>query len=375
MPAARSMGQELKRKNRNDIYQLLRRSHELSRQDIVRELQLSLPTVTQNINSLLADGLIAETGSVGNTGGRRAAVYSYVRSARLAIGLDITRHVVTAVAVDLDGQVVGKLQRRREFRLDRDYYASLGGVVREMAAKAGLTANRILGVGLAVPGLITADHQTVSYGKILDFTGATCATLAQDIPYPSALYNDADAAGYAEIWAAKDIQNAFYIMLSNNIGGAVLINNQVYAGENLRSGEIGHLTIQPDGLACYCGQKGCVEAYCNALVLASHTGDDLARFFRELRDGRSDLQTIWQKYLRHLAIAVNNLRILFDCAVILGGYVGEYMDDYLPDLRALVVERSTFDTNADYLQACRYKIEGSAAGAALPFISAFIDAV
>ena len=226
---------------------------------------------------------------------------------------------------------------------------------------------------LALPALITEDHKSIFYGNILEITGETVDSFSKYITLPCILCNDANAAGFAEIWERKDIENAFYISLSNNIGGSVLIGNKVYFGEHQRSGEIGHITIIPDGKPCYCGQKGCVETYCAATILSDSTNGSLDEFFDYLKKGKSKQIKLWEEYIYYLSIAVNNLRMLFDCDVILGGYVGTYMDEYLDDLKKLTAKRNTFENNADYLRVCKYKKDAIAAGAALPFIDNFLN--
>ncbi|UNK20715.1 ROK family protein [Paenibacillus sp. N3/727] len=361
--------------NRNQIYKLLRQNEGLSKQDIAYQLQLSLPTVTQNLNLLLEQNLIANTGTIGNTGGRKARAYSCVSNAKAAIGLDITRHQITIVAVDLSGNVIQIKRKNEPFERTDEYFRLLGMMVQETAKDLELEPSKILGVGIAVPGLITEDHQTVFYGKILDFTGETLQQFAKYIPYPSILINDANAAGISEMWVRPEMTNAFYISLSTNIGGAVYIDKQVYTGENQKSGEIGHITIVPDGLPCYCGQMGCLEAYCSASLLADAGNGSLEIFFNQVKEGKADKLKIWDQYLWHLSIAINNIRMLFDCDIILGGYVGAFMDEYIDTLKKLVSLRNTFEHRADFLLTCNYKTEAIAAGAALPFIKEFIDQI
>lgn len=365
--------EEIKRYNRSSIYAALREHGPLSRQDLVRELQLSLPTVTQNLANLQDEGLIDGSGFLGNTGGRRAKTYSVVADARTAIGLDVTRNHITSVAVDLNGSVIARLRVRVPFSRTPAYYERLGQIVRTTVENAGLDERAILGVGIGVPGLITPDNQRVFYGKILNFTDATCEEFSQDIPFRSALFNDANAAGFAETWMNRDLDNAFYIMLSNNVGGAVYINRQPYVGENIRGGEVGHITIEPGGRPCYCGARGCVDAYCAATVLSALTDGNLAEFFALLKCGDQRAHALWDKYLHDLAQTVVDLRLLFDCNIILGGYVGGYIEDYLDDLKALA--KTSFEDNADYLIPCRCKNEAIAVGAALHFISEFIESV
>lgn len=366
---------EIKQKNRTSIFSLFRSGRQLSRQDIVTALDLSLPTVTNNLEELKKEGLITQTGSIGNTGGRRARAYSLVTNARTAIGLDITRHHVTAVAVDLQGTIITSRRHRLDFERTDAYYRELGNIVRQIVSAAELDEKNILGVGIGVPGLVTADHRTVFYGGVLGFTGATCAEFSKYIPYPTALQHDTDAACFAEMWVSPDTQNAFYIMLSASVGGTVYIGGSQYSGSKMRAGEIGHTVVVPGGKQCYCGRRGCVDPYCSTSALTGVTDGDLKLFFQRLKQGDREVEAVWQEYLSHLAVAVANLRMLFDCDIIIGGYVGSYMDEYIEQLRQLVLQRSTFDDNADYVRPCQCKTEAIAAGSALHYISVFLNSI
>lgn len=366
---------ELKQKNRSHVFQLLYKTSGLTRQDIVARLQLSLPTVTQNLEELQAEGLICEDGSKGNTGGRRAKTYALVANARTAIGLDITKGGITAVAVDLLGNIVARVHESVQFSKTEAYYRRVGHVIDLILRQGKLDKDRVLGVGIGVPGLITPDHQKVFYGEILQFTDATCMEFSEFIPFRANLYNDANAAGFAESWVRPDLKNAFYLMLSNNVGGAIYINNRQYNGDNTRSGEVGHIQIVPNGKLCYCGQRGCVDAYCAATVLSGMTNGDLNVFFAKLERKDPKACAVWREYLQHLSVTVANVRMLLDCNIILGGYVGEYIDPYLDELKALAARLSGFEDTADYLLPCSYKKEAIAAGAALSYIAEFVKSI
>jgi predicted NBD/HSP70 family sugar kinase len=365
----------IQKNNRTNVYQLLRRHDGLTRQDIVRQLGLSLPTIVNNINDLRHEGLIKEEGIIGNTGGRRAKTYIFDKNARAAVGLDVTRDYVIAVMVNLSGEINCRKQVWIKYDRTDAYYRALGNVVKAMVAAAGFDKERIVGVGIGVPGLVTEDNQTVFYGEILKFTGATRAEFSKYIPYETALFNDASAAGFGEFWIREEPGSAFYISLSNNIGGAVIIENHILGGIHFHSGEIGHLTLHPNGRLCYCGQKGCVDPYLATTVLSGACEGGLAAFFKLLEANDENTRALWDVYLDDLALAVSNVQRLFDCTVILGGYIAEYIDPYLPELKTRAAKRNSFDHNADYIDICRYKTWSIAAGAALNFVSAFIGSI
>lgn len=363
---------DLKLENRNRIYNAILRNGSVSRQDLVYELKLSLPTITQNLNILLEQNLITESGSFGHTGGRRAKAYSICEQARVAIGLDISKNHITVVVINLTCQIIYRKRIRFPFQKDDTYLQKLGALVNEAIETIHVTPEQIQGVGIVVPGLITRDGQKIFYGEILHFTGMTCNEFSKYISYPCRLFNDADAAGYAEAYMNKDISDSFYISLSNNIGGSIIIDGKVYKGEGPRSGEVGHITIVPNGRKCYCGQYGCFETYCNAALLSDYTNGNLEEFFLDLQNGNLEYQQVWNEYLHFLSIAVNNVRMLFDCQIILGGYVGAYIEPYMDTLRQLVAQRNSFEDNADFLHICKVKQDALAVGGALPFIHDFI---
>lgn len=238
---------EIRQKNRGAVFALFRRGGEWSRQQIAGELGLSLPTVTQNLKELTELGLVCRTGTMACTVGRRATAYALASRARIAVGLDITRRQVTAVALDLRGRVLCTLRRSRSFDCSPAYSALLGELVQEAVHLAGGKDTQVLGVGIALPGLLTRDKQALSYCAFLGFPQVTLAELAARIPYPAALCHDTAAAGFAEVWNAPEPSTAFYLMLNASVGGSVYVGGKSYEGDNLRSCEVGHMLLVPGG--------------------------------------------------------------------------------------------------------------------------------
>lgn len=367
---------KIKKTNRSQIFNLLYKKDSLSKRDIQLQLGLSLPTVTQHLTDLLNEGLIFQNGYMRNTGGRNAITYSFKDDAKLAIGLDITRHHITAVVINLQGAVIAQLRIRYTFERTNTYLRRLGEVVNQIISENAIDISRVLGVGVGLPGLTNASYDRIVYGKILDIEDSTTEDYSRYINFPVRIFNDANAACDIELYSTTNTKpNGFYIMLSNNVGGAIFINDSVYTGDDFRSGEIGHLNIHPGGLRCYCGQRGCVDPYCSATVLTAISDGNLNQFFELLEQGDQTAQSIWSAYLQHLALAIRNVRVLFDCPIIIGGYVGAYIDKYLDELKQILDTYNSFDKNSDYVVACKYKTESIAAGAALYFVKKFLSAI
>lgn len=369
---------DIKVKNRQLIYQFIRERGSVSKQDIVFGLQLSLPTVTQNLQLLKKQGLIDDSQKIKNTGGRNATAYTYIRDAKAAIGIYISAHHMNGVAVDLSGDEIVTVRKRIKFDLDDDeYLRKLGLVVEEIKQKAQISDENLLGVGIGVPGLVSEDGEEVLYGLTLNFTGKTRAQIAKYIPYRNRLFHDSYVAGYAEVWNSDRLEDVFYISLSNSIGGSVVMNGEVYEGSSHKGGEIGHMILVPHGgKKCYCGGHGCFDTLCNAGVLDQYTDGNLERFFQLLEQKDEIAVKLWDEYLDYLAIAIVNIRVLFDNVIILGGYVGAYIDSYMGDLYQKVDARFPFYESAEkYLIPCRYKVEAAAAGAAISYVEEFFGEI
>lgn len=360
------------------IYHYIREQQSVSKQDIVLGLKLSLPTITRNLQYLEELHLIDTSDKIRNTGGRNATAYSYVKNARSAIGIYLTAHHINCVSVDLSGDVIQTVRKKLDFNLgDDEYLKQIGEIVEEVKGKSKIKDCNFLGVGISVPGLVSEDGETVTYGMTLNFGGMTREHIAKYIPYRSKLFHDSIAAGYAEVWQKNEIRNAFYLSLSNSVGGAALFDKKIYEGNCQKGGEVGHMTVVPEGgKLCYCGQKGCFDTVCRSTILDQYTDGNLERFFELLEGGDTEASQLWDKYLNHLSLGIHNLRMLFDSDIILGGYVGAYIEKYMEDLCGRIDARNPFgDPASEYLVPCKYKVEAAAAGAAIHFIDEFFESI
>jgi len=366
---------DIKEDNRNKVYSYIRKNGLATKQDIAYGLQLSLPTVTNSLNYLAKQGLISSKCKIPNKSfGRNPVAYSYIPDARVAIGLDVTRHHIKSVIVDLDGKVIQYKYKRQEYQRNDAYLKKLGEEVQNIIEIAKLDTTKLLGVVIAVPGIVDHEKGYVVQGWVIDNAGMSCEEFSKYIPYTTRLLHDSFASGFSEIWFSRDVKNAFYISLCDSVGGSVFIDNNIYMGDGLYSGEVGHLNIVPNGRKCYCGQEGCFDAYCNAEILANYTEGDLKSFFDELKKGNEKLTEVWDKYLDYLARAITDIRTLFGSKVIIGGYVGAYIKGYMDLLHKKVDSISPFgERSADYLIPCKNDIESVAVGAALYLVDEFLN--
>ena len=134
----------------------------------------------------------------------------------------------------------------------------------------------------------------------------------------------------------------------------------MYQGINCRSGEFGHMTLVPGGLRCHCGKTGCAMLTAPLLFSPAMLRIILSFFFERLENGDPYLSSVFETYLKNLAILINNIRVCLDCDIVIGGYVGAYIGKYFGRLKELVRERLTFaPEDVDFIRPCTLKLESS----------------
>ena len=322
-----------------------------SKPEIAAMLGLSMPTVLQNVKELLERGIIVESGEYESTGGRKAKALSVNAGLKYAAGIDITANHISYVVIDLTGELIEKERIRAVFENSLEYNEKVHQGFLEFVQRAGIEAKRILGVGISLPGIIDKEHETLIISHILRLKNVSLKNLSRLFEYEVCYENDANSAAMAEMYRLE--KNAVYLSLSNSVGGSFYIHNGIYEGDDYRSSEFGHMIIVPGGRQCYCGKKGCVDAYCSAQVLAAKADE----------------------YLEYLAVTVTNLRMAYDCDIILGGYVGGYLEKYMAELSKRVIKYNGFENDTTYLKTCSFQKEVSAVGIAMSFVENFFESL
>lgn len=365
--------EKYKTRDIGNIYRLIYHEKQCSRQQISEKLRISLPTITQNLNLLKERNLIYTPGTFHSTGGRKANIFRCVPDARYALGIDITQNHLSIVLINLNLDIIDSERMRRPFEDTAFYYENLYQEIEQFLDNQDLDRGKLLGVGISLPVTVESDQKNISYASVIKLSGNIYERISSRLPYPCLLFNDANSAGLAESWFSDSDKPIVYLFLSNSVGGSLMTGGKIFTGVNWRASEFGHMCIVPHGKKCYCGCYGCLDAYCSAKILSDFTNGNLQEFFEQLSSGNPGYRRIFNDYMDYLAIAVNNLRMCYDCDIILGGTVGSYMSDYIKEFRKKALALNPFEKSGDYILCCHYRTEAAAVGAAIYYINQFID--
>lgn len=366
---------EVKKKNRNDVFRYIC-SHEIvSNPDISYDLKISLPTATQITKELLEEGLVEEKGELQSTGGRRAKALAAVVNAKLAVGMDITKNHLTLVLTNLTGEALQYERILQPFDPADSYYHEISQRLEHFLDENQVDREKLLGLGISFPGIMDLDREIMAYSHALGLAVVPFASISRFFSYPCIFLNDANAGAYAEGFHRQEGDAFFYLSLSNTVGGAVFNRDEIVQGKNFRCGEVGHMTVAADGELCYCGKRGCLDVYCAAGRLSRMADGKLETFFQMLDQGEPEAVRVWDVYTDYLALAVNNIHMVLDCDVVLGGYVGSYMGIHLQDVWRKVARRNTFGEKKSFVRGCNYKVAAAALGAAVKVMEAFVSQI
>ncbi len=230
----------------------------ISRAEVARRTGLTRTTVSDLVAGLLRDGLTHEMGRGPSTGGKAPILLEVTDDARHLVGLDLGEKVFRGAIVDLRGEIVESFSVPVE---DRDGQEALERVFALIERLLGGATRPILGIGIGTAGLIDTPLGTVLEAVNLDWRDVPLGDLVRDrTGLPVYVVNDSQATALAEhVFGGPRTSNLLVVKVGQGVGAGIVIDGHLFQGDGFGAGEIGHTTVRPDGLACRCGRRGCLE--------------------------------------------------------------------------------------------------------------------
>lgn len=247
---------------RTAVLALLARRGPLSRAEIAERLELSPATVTTVTRKLLAEGRLEELDprTQPHTG-RPSIPLRLVPEAAHAIGVQVAHEHVSTVLTRLDATVVHGTRHGFDPAAP-DAVDRLTALIRTEIGRAAKEHTPLLGVGVAVPGVVEPETGTLRMSVRLGWTGMPLAArLRAALGVPVFVDNDISAVTAAErlYGPGADCADFLLVAIGQGIGLGMVLDGAPYRGAAGAAGEFGHLPVRPDGPVCSCGNRGCLE--------------------------------------------------------------------------------------------------------------------
>jgi predicted NBD/HSP70 family sugar kinase len=269
----------LRRINERRLLEVIQQQGPASRAALTRVSGLTAPTVSKAVDSLLKRGLLEELDPVVPALGRPGRLVRMAAETAAVLGVVIDAATCSVVVTGLDGRVTEEKTRR--FPTPASYARLLEVLARECRLLLeGLTATP-LGIGVSVPGLVNERLEEIVFSPnlhILDKRNPA-RDLEARLGVQCLLLQETDALCLSERLSgdARGLRDFAMLDVATGLGLGVMSGGELLAGHSGMAGELGHITVMPDGVRCGCGNRGCLETLATDAALVRLVSEQLGR--------------------------------------------------------------------------------------------------
>jgi predicted NBD/HSP70 family sugar kinase len=260
---------DIRTANRYGVLRHIVAESPVSRQELAAATGLSLATVANLVGELLELGLLVEVGFEDSDGGRPRGLVAVNAKGGALIGVDVAETYVHVELFDLSLTVLARTQEelRPGENQPEQVLAHIVSAVTSTVAQAQIPEDRLLGVGVSIPGMVDREGGVSVFAPNWDWHDVPLLSLLGEyLPYQLYLDNPLRACTVTELWfgAARGREDVVVVNLGTGVGAGIALGGALYRGVSNSAGEWGHTTLVLDGRLCRCGNHGCVETYVGA---------------------------------------------------------------------------------------------------------------
>jgi predicted NBD/HSP70 family sugar kinase len=226
------------------ILETIRKNGPISRTDISKLTEFNIVTVSNYVNHYIKKGLVIEGELDESTGGRKPVLVELNPSAAYVIGLGLNMRSMVGILVDLGTNIIYEIKKEKAAENSESMVQSLVALGDEIIQKSGIPKEKIVGIGVGVPGIIDERGRTIRWPGALGSKDLSVCMSIKDIfekhfNIPTFTENDANAAVLGEKWLGLDRDIRHMIYLFSGVGLGILIDGQIYRGASGAAGELG----------------------------------------------------------------------------------------------------------------------------------------
>ena len=226
------------------ILEIIRKNGPISRTDISKITELNIVTVSNYVNHYIRKGLVVEGELDESTGGRKPVLVELNSKAGYIVGVGLNMLSIVAVLVDLEINVLAELKQERPPENSEGVIQRMVDMAAELLGKADIEHDKIVGVGVGVPGIIDERGRTIRWPQSLGEKDISVCLSIKDtfekrLDIPTFVENDANAAVLGEKWLGLDRDVRHMLYMFSGVGCGILINGEIYRGATGAAGELG----------------------------------------------------------------------------------------------------------------------------------------
>jgi predicted NBD/HSP70 family sugar kinase len=259
-----------------EIFKHLYYAGSISCADLSHRLGKSQPNTMVQVNEMLRNGSVIETGQAPSTGGRKPQMYSIRPDLFYILSVALDQYIARIAVLDLQNNFVSP---PREFELqllnNPNSLHDLGTLIQDYITASGIEKTQIAGIGIGMPGFIDV-NKGVNYSISEDqFIAAHLSTYTE---LPVFIDNDSSSIALAELkfGAARNAKNAMVLNMGWGVGLGLILEGKIFRGSNGFAGEFSHIPMFDNLKLCSCGKSGCLETESSLYVIVGKAIEGLS---------------------------------------------------------------------------------------------------
>lgn len=337
--------------NLSNIFKAIRKQGPISRIELTEITGCSAGTVSNHVRTLIRKGFVIETKKGISSGGRKPIQLMINPHKAYIFSIEIEVNRIKIVIFDLEIKVITKniipIIHKDNYKktLKQVFFA-----MDKMIEEKNLKLDNLLGIGVAVPGLIDKVRGILEFAPNLGWENVHISKIFKDkYGLPITLNNEATAAAIGERESIyPKINNMVFVSINEGIGCGIFINGELYRGASGNAGEFGHIIIDTNGPLCHCGNKGCWETFAsesyiiNRYLKLPDSNKELTKkeVYQLGKNGHKKIIEIFKEAGRSMGIGlVNIINGLSPELIVIGGGIVE-IKDYIYDEIVKILEES-----------------------------------
>lgn len=346
------MGVDTNQINYALVLQILREQGATSRAELTRRTGLSAAAVTGITRDLITKGYVRSGGTKTSGRGRPVEILEYDAESRFALGIELHDHAIFGVVTDLYAKPIHTHCLKPVMDGAEAVISAFQTWEQEVIPL--MEAKECVAIGIAIPGLVDQTTGTIRFSTEFNLPQIPIVDLLEQrlCRRPSAT-NRTYAAALAESWlgVAQKAQNLIYVRMGEYLGGAILIDRLPYWGSASGAGSIAHVPVDPAGLPCRCGSRGCLDTVASGNAMSRRAREEIkkgrtsslneksngnlnfitgAMVVEEAKAGDRVALDILQEAGKWLGLAIATcVNLLGPDMIVIGGHIGRSAGDLL----------------------------------------------
>lgn len=334
--------------NRRQVLEYIVNNPPISRAALAKELHLTKATISNIVQELIDQNLVAEIGSAQTALGRKPILLEFQKKCGCVFSIDVHPRQIITLTADLKGEDCHL--KEYPFREEDCLLDLLRGIMKEAIPRCKDAPYGIVGVSIGIYGVVRDNEIifTPYYPLPEPYLGKI---LAGEFGIPVHVENESNLSVLGESAFHYNYKNMIHLNIHDGVGMGILIDEQLYKGRDGYAGEFGHTILFPDGKPCPCGNNGCFELYASERAIlkeyAARTHQDtvtIDSFLRAYQDRNADALEMMDLFVKYMSIGINNIINTFNIDLIV---LNSSFSNYIPDINKRIVAYLASHQNRD----------------------------